>query len=112
MQDIIKFVESEMSPVKDFPCLGIRDNVSDQKTLLITGEKASGLHELKELISKGEWKNKPQHIFTIYEDNEAIFEKRVNECLEQGYKILSTDCGFCNSEQYDFCNSWMAILIK
>lgn len=26
-------------------------------------------------------------------------------------KILSTNCGFANSEEYDFCSSYNAILI-
>lgn len=39
------------------------------------------------------------------------FEAEVNELLRNGYSISSTSCGFINSEQYDFCSSYQAILI-
>ena len=41
-----------------------------------------------------------------------IIEKKVNELLSQGYKISSTSCGFVQSEIYDFCSSYHAILVK
>ena len=40
------------------------------------------------------------------------FEFEVNSLLEDGYKISSTNCGFVNSERYDFCGSYQAILLK
>jgi len=39
------------------------------------------------------------------------FEKEVNEFLQNGYLISSTSCGFANSESYDFCGVYRAILI-
>ena len=39
------------------------------------------------------------------------FENEVNELLKDGYSISSTSCGFVNSENYDFCSSYQAILI-
>lgn len=40
------------------------------------------------------------------------FENQVKGYLSQGYKISSTNCGFVNSEKYDFCSIYQAILIK
>jgi len=40
------------------------------------------------------------------------FEVKVNDLLNDGYSILSTNCGFVNSEQYDFCSCFQAILIS
>lgn len=52
-----------------------------------------------------------QEIKIINMTDEDDFTKAVNEALSNGYKISSTDCGFINSEQYDFCSSYMAILV-
>ncbi len=41
-----------------------------------------------------------------------VFEVKVNELLKMGYKISSTSCGFVNSEAYDFCSVYQAILVK
>ena len=43
--------------------------------------------------------------------DEGEFESVVNAFLEEGYTISSTSCGFINSENYDFCTSFQAILI-
>lgn len=40
------------------------------------------------------------------------FEKDINELLVKGFKISSTSCGFVNSEIYDFCHCYQAILLK
>lgn len=40
------------------------------------------------------------------------FQDEVNNYLLDGWKISSTYCGFVQSEQYDFCSSYHAILIK
>jgi hypothetical protein len=50
-------------------------------------------------------------IKVVEESDKDKFESRVNEMLNNGYRILSTNCGFANSEQYDFCSSYQAILI-
>ena len=43
-------------------------------------------------------------------DTEA-FEDDMNMYLEQGYDVSSSSCGFVNSEQYEFCSSYQAILV-
>lgn len=49
----------------------------------------------------------------VIESSDAIsFEDQVNEELKRGYKVLSGSCGFVNSEEYDFCSSFQAILIN
>lgn len=40
------------------------------------------------------------------------FTKQINELLKDGWKVSSTSCGFVNSEAYDFCNYYHAILLK
>jgi len=44
--------------------------------------------------------------------SESEFEKYVNGRISEGYKISSTNCGFVNSESYDFCACYQAILVK
>jgi len=51
-------------------------------------------------------------IVTVSFSKQGCFEDSVNEYLEEGYKILSTNCGFLNSENYDFIDVWQAILYK
>ena len=53
-----------------------------------------------------------QTIKVVNITDEDDFTKQVNDLLNDGYKISSTDCGFIQSEQYDFCSSFMAILVK
>lgn len=43
--------------------------------------------------------------------DENDFEKEINRLLDLGYQISSTSCGFINSEKYDFCTSFQAVLI-
>jgi len=51
-----------------------------------------------------------KEIVTISRSDEDQFTKDVNELLVLGWEILSTSCGFVDSEQYDFCGSYQAIL--
>lgn len=51
-------------------------------------------------------------IKVISTSDEDAFERRVNELLENGYKLSSSSCGFVDSEKYDYCSSYQAILIK
>lgn len=44
--------------------------------------------------------------------DEDEFQETVNDFLGKGWVISSTACGFINSETYDFCTSFQAILIK
>ena len=40
------------------------------------------------------------------------FERESSKLIGLGYKISSSNCGFLNSERYDFCPYYQAILIK
>jgi len=51
-------------------------------------------------------------IKVISQSDSVKFEELVNIYLNLGWDILSTSCGFVNSEVYDFCESYQAILIK
>lgn len=51
-------------------------------------------------------------IKVINTHDESDFENMVNAYLKEGWKISSTSCGFVNSDAYDFCTSFQAILIK
>lgn len=53
-----------------------------------------------------------QQIKVLNITDETEFESTVNTYLEDDWKISSTSCGFINSENYDFCTSFQAILIK
>ena len=51
-------------------------------------------------------------IVTVSNNKQGDFEYMVNEYLEEGYKLSSSNCGFINSEAYDFVDVWQAILYK
>lgn len=51
-------------------------------------------------------------IKVIETSNAKEFEAELNDYINFGYKILSCNCGFVNSEQYDFANCYQAILEK
>jgi len=51
-------------------------------------------------------------IITVSNNKQGDFEYMVNEYLEEGYKLSSSNCGFLNSEAYDFIDRWQAILYK
>ena len=51
-------------------------------------------------------------IKTIAESSQGQFEKMINDYLSDGWILLSSNCGFINSEQYDFQHLWQAILFK
>lgn len=53
-----------------------------------------------------------QEIKVIEMMNDSDFENTVNAHLEEGWKISSTNCGFLNSENYDFRSVFQAILIR
>lgn len=53
-----------------------------------------------------------QEIKALNLTDETEFENIVNGFLAEGWKISSTSCGFVNSENYDFCTSFQAILAK
>ena len=51
-------------------------------------------------------------IVTISENSQSQFEAITNVYLQEGYKLSSSNCGFVNSEAYDFADVWQAILYK
>lgn len=53
-------------------------------------------------------------IKTINESNSNEFENKINDLLDDGYKILSSSCGYVGEvggSVYD-CDYWMAVLAK
>ena len=51
-----------------------------------------------------------KEIMTIFRADEDDFTKQINELLKRGWVILSTSCGFVNSEAYDFQGCYQAIV--
>jgi hypothetical protein len=39
------------------------------------------------------------------------FENKCSELLGSGYTLSSSSCGFVNSIEYDFCDSWHAVFV-
>ena len=56
-------------------------------------------------------KNK-QVIKAVISSDAVKFESEVNELLSDGWAIESTTCGFVNSDKYDFCDHYQAILMR
>jgi hypothetical protein len=48
----------------------------------------------------------------INESCETGFEELLKEYLNNGYKIESSSVGFVNSENYNFCGVFMALMVK
>ena len=53
--------------------------------------------------------NKP--IIVIEESCPTGFENKCRELIEKGYDLSSSNCGFVQSEAYDFCSVYQAIFI-
>lgn len=53
-----------------------------------------------------------KHIKVVENYDKGNFTAEVNILLNKGYKILSTNCCVINSEAYDFCSCFQAILLK
>lgn len=51
-------------------------------------------------------------IKTVSTSKQGEFEDIVNSYLKEGYKLVSSNYGFVNSESYDFADVWQAILYK
>lgn len=51
-----------------------------------------------------------EQIKVIDDSDQKRFEKTVNELLKDSWKLVTASCGFINSEQYDFCDYYQAIL--
>lgn len=50
-------------------------------------------------------------ITVVERSDKDAYTSDVNNLLSEGYKILSTSCGFVNDPSYSFCTSYQAILI-
>jgi len=50
-------------------------------------------------------------IRVISSTSKREFVRLVDELLNDGYMLSSSSCGFINSAQYDYINSFQAILI-
>lgn len=70
--------------------------------------------EFIELFGDKKMKEKQDEkmIKIIDSNNKNKFEETVNELIKKGWEISSTNCGFVNSEEYDFQDVFQAILIK
>ena len=53
-----------------------------------------------------------KQIKVITSSDKSGFEEEINNLLLDKWEILSTSCGFVNSEQYDFCESFQAVMIN
>jgi hypothetical protein len=49
-------------------------------------------------------------IVTVSATKSEEFESKVNALLAVGCEIVSISCGTVQSEAYDFCDFWMAVL--
>ena len=56
--------------------------------------------------------NYSKHLVVIDESQPDIFAAKCNGYINNGYEVSSSSCGFVQSEAYDFCGSYQAILIK
>ena len=50
-----------------------------------------------------------QPIVTVNEGCGAEFERKCETLVASGYKLVTADCGFVDSDAYDFCGVWMAV---
>ena len=50
-------------------------------------------------------------IVAVSETDPRIFEQKSERIVNDGYKVLSTSCGFVNSADYDYCEVYQAIFI-
>ena len=55
---------------------------------------------------------KQKEIKVLSSASEDVFENHVNILLGDGWQILSASAGFVNSEKYDFCSVYQAILVR
>lgn len=44
--------------------------------------------------------------------NGMRFKEKCEALLNAGYEMKSCSCGIVQSEEYDFCSSYMAVFIK
>jgi hypothetical protein len=53
-----------------------------------------------------------KHVVTVEESQAGVFEDVCSDLIDKGYKMVSSSCGFLNSEEYLFCSFYMAIMVK
>ena len=63
-------------------------------------------------LIKSKIMKKTSKIKVVASSDAIDFENKVNKIIEAGFKLSSSSCGFVNSERYDFCDAYHAILIK
>ena len=51
-------------------------------------------------------------VITIDTSDKVEFEALCAKAVAEGYKLKSCDCGFLDSESYNFCSSYQAIFVK
>ena len=47
----------------------------------------------------------------VNESQETVYESKCQELIRLGYRLVAANCGFVDSEQYDFCSSYQAVFI-
>lgn len=111
--------------------LGLNNIIEDQRNTINRlqnecSEKSNALFNAYRLIEQLKVQianNKTLHVefdcinscgqFKVIDySNRTDYEKEVQEYLNNGYKLLACNCGFMNSEKYDFDSVYQAILIK
>lgn len=55
--------------------------------------------------------NNERPVVAVDESNERTFEATIKALIDKGYRLHSSSCGFVQSERYDFCNSYQAIMV-
>lgn len=55
---------------------------------------------------------KYSEVTTINTSDQAWFDQQLNSFISEGWEIISANIGFVNSESYDYCGSYMALLGK
>ena len=55
---------------------------------------------------------KYEKIEVVNTSDEKWFVKNINTYLKEGWEILSTHIGYGNSDAYNFCGCYMAIIAK
>ena len=78
-------------------------------------EPGMGKSTYKELLKQSKFGSLnfvDPNVIVVEESDKDIFETKVNKYLLEGYKILSTNCGFIDDDQYNYCSVLQAILYK
>jgi len=55
---------------------------------------------------------KQLELLVVRTQDMSEFAKECNQYLEAGFTLVSSSCGFMNSEEYDFQDIWQAIFVR